>query len=107
MRGGLGNDTFVFLALSDSAPLAADTVADFAAGDRIDLSAIDANSATPANDAFHLGGTPGTAGDINVFYDATHGRTQVDLYVNNDASIDARIFISGDHHNLTAADFVL
>ncbi|MGZ8287067.1 MAG: calcium-binding protein, partial [Allosphingosinicella sp.] len=43
LAGGAGADRFVYLALSDSTQAAPDLIADFAAGDRIDLSAIDAN----------------------------------------------------------------
>jgi beta-glucanase (GH16 family)/Ca2+-binding RTX toxin-like protein len=54
--GGAGADTFVYLTTADSKTAAGkqDVILDFdgAAGDRIDLSAIDANSHTPGDDAF-------------------------------------------------------
>ena len=55
MTGGAGNDTFVFLAVSDSGVGIpnADLIRDFAAGDLIDLSAIDAIVGA-ADDAFTL-----------------------------------------------------
>ncbi len=45
LKGGAGNDRFVYTALSDSAVsgLGKDTIRDFATGDKIDLSAIDAD----------------------------------------------------------------
>jgi Ca2+-binding RTX toxin-like protein len=54
--GGAGADTFVFTAATDSSPFVSDLVFDFnhAQGDRIDLSAIDANSNTAANDTFSV-----------------------------------------------------
>lgn len=52
LAGGAGNDVFQFRKLLDSLPSARDVIADFAAGDRIDLSALDANSKTRKNDAF-------------------------------------------------------
>ena len=44
LTGGLGNDTFVFTTLQDSSIAAPDLITDFAVGDMIDLSAIDANT---------------------------------------------------------------
>ena len=45
LKGGAGNDRFVYTALSDSTAsgLGKDAIRDFAAGDKIDLSAIDAD----------------------------------------------------------------
>ncbi|WP_416357031.1 M10 family metallopeptidase C-terminal domain-containing protein [Aureimonas phyllosphaerae] len=56
LAGGAGADTFVYLSVSDSRPKAMDLILDFSAaeGDRISLSAIDANSRTAGNDAFTL-----------------------------------------------------
>jgi len=56
LTGGAGADTFIFLSVNDSTvdTKGRDTIFDFdgAGGDRIDLSKIDANSATALNDAF-------------------------------------------------------
>ncbi|WP_395612225.1 type I secretion C-terminal target domain-containing protein [Allosphingosinicella sp.] len=62
MEGGLGSDTFVFNSIGDSrtsamrsdgVKIVPDIIADFANGtDKIDLSAIDANISTVANDGF-------------------------------------------------------
>jgi uncharacterized delta-60 repeat protein len=55
LEGGGGNDVFVFRNASESGITSAtwDVIKDFVRGqDRIDLSAIDANAATAANDAF-------------------------------------------------------
>lgn len=54
LYGGGGKDVFVFKSLSDSTLNSAirDTIFDFTADDKVDLSAIDANSKTSANDAF-------------------------------------------------------
>ena len=47
-------------------------------------------------------------GDIVVSaYDSTNNRTVVDLYADADATPDARIYLTGDHHALAAGDFVL
>lgn len=61
LAGGSGADRFVWSALADSGDTAAlaDMVLDFsgAAGDRLDFSALDANSATANNDAFSFIGS--------------------------------------------------
>ena len=107
MTGGGGADTFVFTAITDSKVAAPDLITDFTSGqDRIDLSAIDANTALPGDQAFHLGATAKHAGDIVVHFDAAHNRTVIDLYVNADSKADAEIWLTGNHA-LTAADFVL
>ena len=80
--------------------------ADFSAGDHIDLHLIDADTSLAGDQAFHLGATPGHAGDI-VVGPFVGGRTAVDLYVNGDSIADARIWLTGDHHALSAADFIL
>ncbi|MES2944725.1 MAG: calcium-binding protein [Pseudomonadota bacterium] len=55
LTGGSGNDVFVYNLLSDSGPVSSkwDVITDFVRGqDRIDLSALDANTATTTNTAF-------------------------------------------------------
>jgi Ca2+-binding RTX toxin-like protein len=101
LTGGLGNVKFVYGSVSDSTSAAADTITDFHAGDKIVLSAISAG--TP----LHFGQTTGHVGDVVVSaYDAAHNHTTVKVYVNADATADAVIVLTGDHHALTAADFV-
>ncbi len=106
LSGGGGADRFVFNAASDTTVAAPDTILDFQAGDKIDLHLIDANAGVAGDQAFHLGGGGGHAGDI-VVGAFVGGKTQVSLYVDANASIDAVIMLTGDHHALTAADFVL
>ena len=106
LGGGGGADTFVFVAVGDSTVAAPDTILDFQSGDRIDLSAIDANIGVGGDQAFHVGATPGHAGDILVgAFDGIH--TLVTLFVDGDATPDAAIILNGDHHALAAGDFVL
>ncbi|MGL4962430.1 MAG: calcium-binding protein [Inquilinus sp.] len=109
LKGGAGNDRFVYTALSDSAVsgLGKDVIADFATGDRVDLSAIDADG-NPANGntafTFGTGGFTGHAGELRV---VTAGGTQV-IYADADGDkvSDFAINVISDHP-LTAADFVL
>ncbi len=51
INGGAGNDTFKFGSAADAD---GDTIVGFQAGDRIDLSGIDANTGTTGNQAFAL-----------------------------------------------------
>jgi Ca2+-binding RTX toxin-like protein len=105
--GGAGHDTFVFSQLGDSTTDSADRIMDFGPGDHIDLHLIDADLSKPHDQAFHLGKTAGHAGDIVVSYSASSDKTTVSIYVDGDTVADGKIILSGDHHGLAAADFVL
>jgi Ca2+-binding RTX toxin-like protein len=105
LTGGAGNDTFKFTGLQDSLPALPDVITDFTAGDKINLSAIDADTGAAGDQAFHIGGG-GHPGDLVLSYDALNNRTAIDLYVDKNGSIDATIWLMGDHHTMTAADFV-
>jgi Ca2+-binding RTX toxin-like protein len=104
LEGGPGNDTFVFSALSDTTLSNWDFIADWNPGDRIDLSAIDADLTTAGVQPFHFGATPGHVGDIVVTYDPAATATRVDLYAHRDSTPDARFYVNGNVA-LTAADF--
>jgi Ca2+-binding RTX toxin-like protein len=55
MTGGSESDVFKFLSVSDVSLVQSDTIRDFVSGvDKLDLSGMDAKSATLANDAFKL-----------------------------------------------------
>lgn len=84
--GGVGKDTFVFASVEDSAPdyihypAREDTIADFSAGDKIDLSAIDADPNQPGDQAFNFsnaGYFSGVAGELQ--YTASTGLLSGDL----------------------------
>jgi Ca2+-binding RTX toxin-like protein len=73
LTGGLGADRFVLLDASDSVGTTRDKITDFhhAEGDRIELSAIDANPAAGGNNGFTFIGTAafdGGKGELNVVY---------------------------------------
>ena len=106
LTGGSGADRFVYPSLADSAVGAADTITDFATGDRIDLSAISAVDMLAGGAQLHFGATAGHAGDIVASYDAGNDRTVVDVYADGDATADSEIWLSGNH-TLSAADFLL
>ena len=111
LTGGAAADTFVFTATGDSNPAAADTLADFAgagaaAGDKIELSAIDANAAVTGNQAFVWGGT--TAGHLRVIEEGT--KTVFLGNADADAAAEVRIVLDDGTVRAsayTAADFIL
>ncbi|MGO4727983.1 MULTISPECIES: calcium-binding protein [unclassified Inquilinus] len=108
LKGGAGNDTFAYAVIGDSTVAAGgkDVIADFTTGDKIDLSAIDANGAGPGNGAFIFGtgAFTGVAGELRV---VTIGGVQlVAADTTGDRQIDFAINVISDHA-LTAADFTL
>jgi trimeric autotransporter adhesin len=108
LSGGNGADSFRYKALVDTLAAAPDLITDFGSGaDTIDLQAIDANTKAAGDQAFHLGATAKHAGDIVVKYIAASGYTEVRLYVDKDNTADAVIRLTGDHHDLSAGDFLL
>ena len=111
LTGGAGNDVFVFAAAGDSTPAAADTITDFrgagaAAGDKVDLGAIDANGTLAGNQTFAWGG----AG--NGHLRAIEEGTRTVLLGNTDADATAEVRIVLDDGSVrstayTGADFIL
>ncbi|MFE0753851.1 CHRD domain-containing protein [Inquilinus sp. NPDC058860] len=109
LKGGAGADTFAYASTADSTVTAAgrDTINDFTAGDRIDLSAIDANGAGAGDAAFTFGtgGFTGVAGQLRVVA-FPNGYQGVYLDTNGDKNPDSIIVVLSDH-TLAAGDFVL
>ena len=71
LTGGSGNDIFRFENIAESSLTSNDIIHDFSSGDKIDLSAIDAKSASRLNDAFTFIGTSAnlnTTGGNGVLY---------------------------------------
>jgi predicted outer membrane repeat protein len=131
MTGGTGRDVFVFSSIQDSAPgqsgligngvlgVAAgrglrDIITDFIHGqDKIDLSAIDANTKLAGNQAFTWIGTKGFTHKpgqlMEKLYDfagTSQDRTIIYGDINGDARADFQIELVGLKH-LTSGDFVL
>ncbi|MGF6228077.1 Ca2+-binding RTX toxin-like protein [Inquilinus ginsengisoli] len=109
--GGAGADRFVFSAASDSAVGPnADRITDFshAQGDRVDLSAIDADTGSAGNQAFTFIGSAlysGVAGQLRAAVTAP-GVTTIAGDVNGDGVSDFHLMLFGNPA-LVAADFVL
>ena len=111
LTGGAGADSFIYKAISDSAVGAnADRITDFshAQGDRIDLSAIDANGGGLGNAAFTFIGTglfTGVAGQLR-YAVTSPGVTTIAGDVNGNGTSDFHITLTGNL-TLVAGDFVL
>ena len=111
--GGSDADTFAFGSLADiGLGATADLIGDFQRGvDRIDLSAIDARSATNKNDAFTFIGSQNfgnVAGQLRVEIDG-NGTGHLLGDVNGDGVADFELLLAGlgEQQPLQAADFFL
>ncbi len=84
LKGNGGNDIFDFNALSEMGTISTtwDVITDFAAGDKIDLSTLDANTATTVNDAFTTFIASATsftaAGQLKLSAGVLYGNTDAD-----------------------------
>jgi VCBS repeat-containing protein len=111
LRGGHGFDTFRFLAASDSTVAAPDTIADFQFGEKIDLSAIDANSLEDGDQAFtFIGDAAFTgAGQLRATYDANTKLWSVEGDIDGNGQADFLILVSrpGGAQPIVAEEFFL
>ncbi len=108
LTGGAGIDRFRFLAVADSSGATRDVVSDFTAGDRLDLSVIDANAAGgTANDAFAFVSNAAftAAGQVRAEVIGTNTVVSVNTDANL-ATIEMAIVLRGAIV-LAASDFIL
>ncbi|MFS0738102.1 hypothetical protein ABC347_13720 [Sphingomonas sp. 1P06PA] len=112
-QGGTGADRFRLATLADSGPVfaTADRISDFsrAEGDRIDVSAIDANGPGPGDTSFTFIGAAafsGTGGELRVQASGTNQFVFGD--VNGDAVADFMLVVAAQGNTpLIATDFIL
>ena len=111
LSGGAGTDRFVFTSVKDStvASTGRDTIEDFSrkARDKIDLSAIDANTLLKGNQAFSFIGTDAfhnKAGELR--YETMSGQTYVYGDVDGDGVADFSAQLQGTH-TVSKAYFIL
>ena len=113
MTGGLDADRFVFAAISETPGLTRDIIVDFdPVLDRIDLSAIDANTSLGGNQMFNLLPTAGAAftaaGQLHFVYTTINGvqHTIIEGNVNKALGSDFQIDLIG-HITPASDDFML
>ena len=110
LTGGGGHDTFKFVAVTDSAPGAYDTITDFQHGvDTIDLSAIDANTSVAGDQAFGFSAGQTAAVQFNkVTWHQDTLLNETIIQADNDGIGGAEIEIHlAGLKTLTASDFIL
>ncbi|MDO8981762.1 MAG: peroxidase family protein [Afipia sp.] len=101
MDGGAGNDVFKFVSV---AAANGDTILGFEPGDRLDLSGIDANTGTAADQSFSLvtGAAFTAAGQLAVSYETRSDGEYTLITGNVDGNTDADFSIAIEgHQNLT------
>gem|GEM_PF-1934589 len=108
LNGGGGSDIFIFRRLSDSTLSAPDIIEDFSRGiDKIDLSAIDANTKRTGDQAFAFAGRSTSVLSNAISWFESGGNTVIQLDVDANKTADMQIVLVGTSLGLTAADFVL
>lgn len=101
--GGIDADHLLYGTLADSDAAASDLIVDLEDDDLIDLSAIDANSLLPGNQAFtRVPDFSGAAGELRLRFDAGADQTFIEGDVDGDAVADLVIRASEDQTAFTS-----
>lgn len=108
LTGGAGRDVFTFTTRDDSKNSGMDRILDFTRGeDRIDLSAVDANTRVAGNQAFKFIGAAqfsDTSGELR--YDLRDGYTVIQADVNGDGNPDLVFRVEMAAYKAVASDFI-
>jgi hypothetical protein len=89
----------VRLSASSAVALQTDQILDFSqnGGDRVDLTALDADSTLAGDQAFHFVASFGLhAGEATLIYDPTVGQTILRLDIDGDGRADYQLRLDGD-----------
>jgi Ca2+-binding RTX toxin-like protein len=109
LTGGSGADTFVYSSASDSRIgfFSHDVIKDFEKGlDKIDVSAIDANTAVSGNQAFTIIGSQNFSDEGQIRAFKSGGGTLVQFNITGDSVAEFEIVLENSFQ-LSASDFVL
>jgi Ca2+-binding RTX toxin-like protein len=109
MSGGAGNDTFKFTdgEFGGATRATADRITDFATGDKLNLSAVDASTQATGDQAFtFIGAGPFTHSAGELRYEQINGNTYISGDTNGDAIADFMIKLDG-LHTVVVGDFSL
>jgi len=98
------NDLFLYRSVLDSTPTAPDEIVNFHGGDKINLLSVDKTAL--GSEEFKISATGGKTGDLTISYNKTTKLTTILLYDNNSGKPAAEIRLTGDHANLTYANFI-
>jgi Ca2+-binding RTX toxin-like protein len=107
LDGGTGADVYLYRGTAESTAASRDTIA-FGAGDKIDLSLIDANASTAANDGFAFIGADAfshNAGELRAYQ--SDGIWVVEGDVDGDGAADFVLAVNTAVPPIVATDFVL
>jgi Ca2+-binding RTX toxin-like protein len=109
LAGGAGNDTFRYQAAAESTSASQDQILDFASGDLIDISRVDAVSGTPGNEAFtFVGAFSGHAGELMASNGGSGNVWTISGDTDGDGHADFQILVTtSDSHTIAANDFLL
>jgi Ca2+-binding RTX toxin-like protein len=112
MEGNGGVDTFQYSQVSDSGTVAAsrDLINGFTlggGGDKIDVSAIDAQAGTGGNQAFTFIGNAAFSAEGQIRFDVIAGHTIIEINTTGVSGAEMGIDLAGALPGLTAASFVL
>jgi Ca2+-binding RTX toxin-like protein len=105
MTGGAGADVFYYSAISDSTSGARDVITDFGAGDKIDLSSIDAKLHTAGGQDFTFIGTKAFTAEGQIRFAVSDGHTFVQVNTSGAGGAEMVIDLLGNIQ-LSAANFV-
>ncbi|MGF7148800.1 Ca2+-binding RTX toxin-like protein [Sphingomonas zeicaulis] len=109
LTGGAGNDRFVYQSTIQSPASAnADRITDFALGDILDLSAVDASSVVAGDQAFvQVAAFTGTAGQLTLAFDAASNTTTLRGDADGNGVADFSILFTGNVAAAVTANWVL